>query len=130
MALPIIGGIISVIVELGKTIGGGLVERAKIKTQGKLEIKKAKIDMQVSRYKKLGEMDLEATKGMMFSWKDEYLLVLFTIPLVLAFIPPLVPYVIAGFQILQTLPAWYQWAITGMVAATFGLRTWQGVFKK
>jgi hypothetical protein len=130
MPIPLIGGIITGIVELGKTIGGGLVERAKIKTEGKLAIKRAKIDMEVSRYKKLGEMDLEAMKGMMFSWKDEYLLVLFTIPVVLAFIPPLVPYVIAGFQILQGLPMWYQWSITGMVAATFGLRTWQGVFKK
>lgn len=130
MAIPLIGGIIAGVVELGKTIGGGIVERAKIKTQGKIDIKKAKIQMEVDRYKQLGEMDLAAQKGMMFSWKDEYLLVLFSIPLILAFIPPLVPYVIAGFQVLQGLPAWYQWSITGMVAATFGLRTWQGVFKK
>lgn len=129
MPLPLIGGIIAGVVELGKTIGGGIIERSKIKTQGKLEIKKAKIQMKVDRYKQLGQMDMEAMKGMQFSWKDEYLLVLFSIPLILAFVPPLVPYVIAGFQILQSLPAWYQWSITGMVAATFGLRTWRGIFK-
>lgn len=128
--LPIIGGIITGIVELGKTIGGSYLENKKIKAQGKIEIEKAKIQMKVDRYKQLGEMDIEAQKGMMFSWKDEYLLVLFSLPLIMAFIPPLVPYVMEGFAVLNGLPTWYQWSITGMVAATFGLRTWQGIFKK
>ena len=130
MAIPLIGAIIGGVVELGKTIGGGIVERSKIKTEGKIAIRKAKIQMEVDRYRQLGEMDLAAQKGMMFSCKDEYLLILFSVPMILAFIPPMVPYVIAGFEILQGLPVWYQWSITGMVAATFGLRTWQGVFKK
>lgn len=130
MALPLIGGIIAGVIELGKTIGGGIIENKKIKTAGKIAIKQAKIDMQVSRYKKLGEMDLAAMNQMQFTWKDEYLLVLFSIPLMLAFVPPLVPYVHSGFAVLQGLPAWYQWSITGMVAATFGLRTWNGIFNK
>lgn len=129
MPWPIIGGIISGVVELGKTIGGGIIERKKIKTEGKIAIKKAKMEMKVNRYKQLGEMDLEAMKGMQFSWKDEYLLILFSIPLILSFIPWCVPWVQAGFQVLLGLPAWYQWSITGMVAATFGLRTWKGLFK-
>ncbi len=129
MPIPLIGGIITGIVELGKTIGGGIIERNKIKTQGKIDIKKAKINMKVKRYEQLGEMDLVAMKGMQFSWKDEYLLILFSIPLIMCFIPPCVPWVTAGFAVLKTLPAWYQWSITGMVAATFGLRTWRGLFK-
>jgi hypothetical protein len=59
MPIPLIGGIITGIVELGKTIGGGIIERSKIKAEGKIAIKKAKIEMQVNRYKQLGEMDME-----------------------------------------------------------------------
>jgi hypothetical protein len=129
MPLPLIGGIIAGVVELGKTIGGGILEKSKIKTQGKIDIKKAKISMKVNRFKQIGEMDVSAMNQMQFTWKDEYLLLLFSIPLILAFIPAMVPYVTAGFAVLKTLPAWYQWSITGMVAATFGLRTWKAVFK-
>ena len=136
--IPIIGEIVNGIVGLGKTIGGGVLERAKIKAQGKIDIKKAKIEMQVNRYKQLGEMDLAAMQGMQFSWKDEYLTILISIPAVMCFIPDFTimgitfspaTTVSLGFGTLKTMPEWYQWAFTGVIAAVFGLRTWLG-FKK
>ena len=124
--LPIIGGIISGIVSLGKTIGGGILEKSKIKAEGKIEIKKAKIKSEVRRLELRGEMDLSAMKGMQFSWKDEYILVLMSIPLILAFIPPMTPHVKDGFGIINELPEWYRWSWMGIVTATYGLRTWTG----
>jgi hypothetical protein len=66
---------------------------------------------------------------MQHTWKDEYLLILISIPVILAFIPYMVPYVTAGFAVLTGLPMWYQWSFTGIIAATFGLRTWKGLFR-
>lgn len=125
MPLPFIGAAIAAV---GK-IAGSWMETRKVKAEGKIAIAKAKVDFKVAQYNARSQMDVEAMKGMQFSWKDEYLLLLFSIPLILSFIPVTVPWVVAGFATLQTLPQWYQWAITGMVAATFGLRTWKGLFK-
>jgi len=124
--LPIIGGIISGVVSLGKTIGGGIIERSKIKTQGKIDIRKAKIASKIKRFDQLGEMDVAAMKGMQFSWKDEYILVLMSIPLIMAFIPGLEEHVKKSFAIINNLPEWYRWSWMGIVTATYGLRTWTG----
>ena len=56
------------------------------------------------------------------SWKDEWLTLLFSIPLVMCFIPPLVPYVEQGFQALQGMPEWYRYYLGVIVAASFGVR--------
>lgn len=126
MPLPIIGAIVGGIVELGRTIGGGILEKSKIKTQGKIDIKKAKIASKIKRFDQLGEMDVEAMKGMQFSWKDEYILVLMSIPLIMAFIPGLEEHVKKSFDIINNLPEWYRWSWMGIVTATYGLRTWTG----
>jgi hypothetical protein len=107
MPLPLIGAIVGPIVSAIGSIAGSWLETRKVKAEGAIAIAKSRIDFR----------------------KDEYLLLLFSIPLILCFIPVSVPWVTAGFAVLHTLPLWYQWAITGMVAATFGLRTWKGIFK-
>lgn len=126
MPLPLIGAIIGGVVELGRSIGGGILERSKLKAKGKIEIKKAKIRSQIKRWDRLAEMDIEAMKGMQFSWKDEYILVLMSIPLILAFVPGLEWHVKQSFAIINNLPEWYRWSWMGIVTATYGLRTWTG----
>jgi hypothetical protein len=123
--LPVIGAIISAVAS----VAGSWLETRKVKAEGRIAIAQSKIDFKVAQYTARAQMDVESMKGMAFSWKDEYLLLLFSVPLILCFIPPMVPYVKEGFAVLKTLPLWYQWSITGMVAATFGLRTWKGIFK-
>ena len=70
--------------------------------------------------------DLEAMKQMQYSWKDEYLTIVFTAPFIAGFIPsPVVQTAIAlGWKNLALAPHWYQWCLTGIVIATFGLRAW------
>jgi hypothetical protein len=123
--LPIIGAIATAIGGIAKS----WLENRRVKAEGKIAISHAKINFKVKQYESRAEMDVSAMQGMQFSWKDEYLLLLFSVPLVLSFFPVTVPWVQAGFAVLQTLPEWYQWSITGMVAATFGLRTWKGLFR-
>ena len=56
------------------------------------------------------------------SWKDEYLTIILTIPLVMAFIPSLAPYVEQGFAVLERVPEWYKIAIGSMIASVFAIR--------
>lgn len=63
-------------------------------------------------------------------WKDEYLLLLFSIPLVMCFIPGCDLYVTAGFTALKETPDWYQWSITIMVAAAYGYQKFANHFIK
>ena len=67
------------------------------------------------------------------SWKDEWLTILFSVPLILCFIPSAVPSVQAGFEVLKTMPGWYSYTIGVIVAASFGVKgalsaykTWKG----
>ena len=123
--LPIIGIIASAIGSLGSS----WLENRKVKAQGKIEITKAKQGFIAAKYTAKAAMDLKSLDGMQFSWKDEYLLIILTIPVIMCFIPFLATYVGAGFAVLNTCPEWYKWALTGIIAATFGLRTWAGIKK-
>lgn len=125
--LPFIGAAITGIIEIVKSIGGGMVEKSKIKAQGKIDITQAKIKAKVTKLEKEADMDLEAMKGMAFSWKDEALL-LWTLAIVtMCFIPWTQPYVKEGFIFLRdNTPDWFGYCVTGMYVAVFGLRTWAG----
>lgn len=63
------------------------------------------------------------------SWKDEYTLLIVSIPAILAFVetsfldgPGIVT---AGFVALGTTPAWYQLLLTAIFFATYGIRFWR-----
>ena len=57
------------------------------------------------------------------SFKDEWFTLLFSVPLVMAFIPEAVPIVSAGFDVLEGMPDWYKAFLGAAVAASFGIRT-------
>lgn len=57
------------------------------------------------------------------SFKDEWFTLLFSVPLVMAFVPEAVPIVRAGFEVLETMPDWYKAFLGAAVAASFGIRT-------
>ena len=69
------------------------------------------------------DWDLEAIKGSQNSWKDEWLVILFSVPLILAFIPGMEDVVSHGFQQLEQMPEWYQYSLGVIVAASFGVRS-------
>jgi hypothetical protein len=64
------------------------------------------------------------------SWKDEYILILWSIPMVLCFIPGLVNYVYDGFRALEQTPEWYRIAWGVIISASFGYRTINGLLNK
>jgi hypothetical protein len=59
------------------------------------------------------------------SWKDEYTLIVCSVPLVMAFIPGLDVYVARGFASFSATPLWYQVMVQTMFYATVGIRMWR-----
>ena len=58
-------------------------------------------------------------------WKDEYILILLSIPMVLSFVPFTVGYVQMGFAALSQTPEWYRWLIMLIFTAVYGIRVWR-----
>lgn len=58
-------------------------------------------------------------------WKDEYVLIVLSIPLVMCFVPGLAHFVEAGFKALSYTPQWYQFLLPMIFAAIFGVRLWR-----
>ena len=115
--------LIGPISQLAGTWLEGKVEKTKAETGAK--VAKAKAEAVIMEKKATGEIDwdLEAIKGSQNSWKDEWLVILFSIPLILAFIPGMEEVVANGFAQLETMPEWYQYSLGVIVAASFGVRS-------
>ena len=84
---------------------------------------KGKIKKSEARAAHSASWDEIAQQNSSTSWKDEYLTLLISIPLIMCFIPSLVPYVREGFAVLETMPQWYQITVSVIVAASFGVRS-------
>lgn len=55
-------------------------------------------------------------------WTDDWFSILLSIPLVGAFIPPLVPHIQAGFDVLESMPDYYQYWLAVAILSSFGIR--------
>jgi len=73
--------------------------------------------------------DVASANDMSTSLKDEFLTIVLTIPLGVIFYAAvwgdqtMIAQVELAFEVMSTLPDWYQWCFMGCVAATFGLRS-------
>lgn len=124
----------SVIANLIGNIGGKVVEAVDNRGKRKHEDRMKSMEIEEMRHKKQLEMvirgqemdnswELEQIKNS--GWKDEFVLLLLSIPLILSFIPGTVGYVEAGFEALSKTPQWYQWLILAVFAAIYGIRIWR-----
>lgn len=118
------------VVDLVKTVAGGFLDSAKAKR----ELKAARLGTELAIEKAKATADIDWDKQAMInaqtSWKDEYLLILFSPPLVMAFIPGLAQYVGLGFAELELMPDWYKASIGIMVAASYGHKKLMSYFDK
>lgn len=98
-------------------------ELALEKLRGEIEYEKAN----TAAWLKMAEHDAnwELAQIANSGWKDEFVLLLLSIPLVLVFIPPLQPYVLNGFAVLDQCPDWYRWLVVVIFAAIYGVRIYR-----
>jgi len=85
----------------------------KTKADGQAKVAEAKARATVAEKVAAGEVAWEgkmadATDN---SWKDEFALVVLLAPAILVFIPGMKEYVKEGFEVLATLPDWYQYLL-------------------
>ncbi|MCC5780540.1 hypothetical protein H7H48_15875 [Nitratireductor sp. B36] len=98
------------------------------KAQLEVEVAELKAKAEIAAYKVKAdvEWDLSWADAASRSWKDEFMLIIWAIPLIGLFLPGIRPFVLEGFEYLKTFhpdaPSWYMagWAI--IFAATFGFK--------
>ena len=103
--------------------------------RGKSAVAKAKADAEakvmVSAATSTADWEKLMAKGSQSSWKDEWLTILFSIPLILAFAGEWGRTIVAeGFAALEVMPDWYQYTLGVIVAASFGVRSATKFFGK
>ena len=109
------------------SIAGSWIEGrvAKTKANAKKEVAKAEAEAIVMQKKATGEIDwdLKMAVASVHSWKDEWLTILFSIPLILAFCGDWGRAIVAeGFTALESMPQYYQYTLGVIVSASFGTR--------
>jgi|TARA_R110002051_G_scaffold2989_3_gene15938 hypothetical protein len=125
-----LGALLGPIVGIAGNFLEGYMEKSKAKVAAEVAMKRA--EAVVFEKKATGEIawDVEMAKASDGSWKDEWLTILFSIPLILAFIPGLEDVVQVGFQQLNLMPEWYRYSLGVIVAASFGVRGATKLFGK
>jgi len=118
------------IVSLASSWIEGKVEKTKANAAAEVALKNAEAIVYERKATAEIDWDLEAIKGAQNSWKDEWLCVLFSIPMIMAFIPGLEGVVARGFEQLEMMPDWYQYSLGVIIAASFGIRGAARLFRK
>ena len=92
----------------------------------KLKLTEAETKSKILLSKETSVADWERimAQGSRSSWKDEWLTILFSIPLILAFCGEWGRGVVAeGFNALEQMPSYYQYTLGVIVSASFAVRS-------
>ena len=97
---------------------------AKTKADGEAKVAEAKARATVAEKVAAGEVAWEGkmADATVDSWKDEFALVVLLLPAILVFIPGMRGYVQEGFDVLASLPEWYQYLLYIAISASFGIK--------
>lgn len=111
---------------LGKSIIGGVLERRTKKQEHKTKMAGLKHGLKEKVLTAQIESDVNIdkinTENMANSWKDEFVLIMFSVPVIMCFIPTFDVYVKAGFEALKDTPIWYQVIFVVMCLTIYGHR--------
>ena len=96
----------------------------KTKADGLAKVAEAKARATVAEKVAAGEVAWEKSMADSTdnSWKDEFALTVLLLPAILVFIPSMTEYVRVGFEVLNTLPEWYQYLLFIAISASFGIK--------
>lgn len=125
---------ISAITSLGGLVINGVSnyfktkqEIKKVKVEADKEVIVAKAKATIKRVMRESEQDYDlnrvALENMNSSWKDEFILIVITLPFIMLFIPDLQPYAINGLKAMESsTPIWYQIMVISIFLSIYGLR--------
>ena len=112
---------------IAELAGGWLKGKASAQAaSANLKLVEAEAKATIMKSAATSEADWEKimAQGTQNSWKDEYLVGLFSIPLILSFCGEWGRKTVAdGFDALSTMPDWYQYTLGVIVASSFAVRS-------
>lgn len=116
--------------SFGSEVAGYYRDRQKLKHDMELEKLRGKIEWEKAKTQRASESEgrdheWEKLSIQNSGWKDEWVLILLSIPLVLVFIPWTQEYILIGFNNLSKTPDWYQWLVMLIFTAIYGIRLWR-----
>ena len=101
-------------------------EIKKVEVEAEKMLVLAKAEAEANKMKRESEQDYDLDKiamtAMEKSWKDEFLLILFSIPIAMCFFPDYRQYVEDGFKTLNIIPEWFMYIYVAMIVVIYGLR--------
>lgn len=102
----------------------GKADRQAAEAKLKLTEAEAKAKIMLSKETSVADWERIMAQGSQSSFKDEWLVGLFSVPLVLSFCGEWGRTAVAeGFTALEAMPDWYQYTLGVIVAASFGVRS-------
>ncbi len=97
-----------------------VIDNRKHKREVKSSVQKQRLSNIAAGRVAEAQWNLESVKRS--GWRAHWVTILFSVPLILAFIPAYVPALGAGFTVLAGMPIWYQAGVSAMIASAFGLQ--------
>ena len=120
--LSFLGPIISLVSAPVKSY----MEERTAKVQSKAKIAEAKVNAEIKRIEKTADSeinyDVEALKQQQYSYKDEFALLVITMPFIGSFLPWTQEYVMLGWDYVSRAPEWYSYTFIGAISASLGIR--------
>lgn len=107
---------------VGGIVQGKMEQKA---AESKAKVAKAEAQAQIMLSQATSEADWEKimAEGSQESWKDEWLTILFSVPLILAFCGEWGRDIVQdGFVALNAMPDYYRYTLGAIVSASFGIR--------
>jgi len=119
MLQALIGPITNIV---GSLVTGKMEQKA-AETRLKVSEADAKAKIMLSAATSEADWEKVMAEGSRDSWKDEWLTILFSVPLVLAFCGEWGRVVVTeGFTALNEMPDYYRYTLGAIVSASFGIR--------
>lgn len=114
----------------GEEVAGYYRDRQRLKHERELEKLRGKIAYEKAKSERAErsegrDHEWEQLSIQNSGWKDEWVLVILSIPLVLVFVPFTQDTILQGFAALETTPEWFRWLIMLIYTAVFGIRLWR-----
>jgi len=119
-----IQALIGPITELAGGWLKGKADKQAAESRIKLAEAESKAAIMLSKETSVADWERIMAQGTQASWKDEYLVLLFSVPLILCFTGEWGRTAVAeGFAALETMPEWYQYTLGVIVASSFAVRS-------
>ena len=118
-----LGSLLGPVTSIVGGIVQGKMEQKAAETKAKVAKAEAQAQIMLSQATSEADWEKVMAEGSQDSWKDEWLTILFSVPLVLAFCGEWGRDIVAdGFSALDAMPDYYRYTLGAIVSASFGIR--------